>query len=201
MKLLLILSLSMSVAYSAITLLEYNTALPTHPANTALPGTTTLIPSYEEEGFTTFPSSGLPLVGDMTANRPQNGTAYIQVLSGQTFDVYSSSGGLFDALSVDLAEYSTLFATPQTISFTGTLDGGATVNTSFQLDGNLGVTGIADFETFSFPATFTSLTNLRANTGLFSLDNITLQAVPEVSTTVLFTLGSIVILFRRRLSR
>ena len=69
---------------------------------------------------------------------PDNGTAFIKLGSGNSYEVFGMNGEIFDALSIDLAEYSTVFPVPKTISFVGTKADGSLVRTSFRTDGKIG---------------------------------------------------------------
>ena len=164
--------------------LEYNTGRPYLTYIATLPGTGALIPYYDEDGFMTKPLGpiltqapyGMAIYGPGTY--PQNGTAHIKLLSGNSYEVFGMKGEIFAALSIDLAEYSTVFPVPKTIGFIGTKADGSLVRTSFRTDGKIGPSAPGGgFETFLFPASFQDLVNLRAANDLFALDNLKLWVV------------------------
>ena len=165
--------------------LEYNTGRPYLTYIATLPGTGALIPYYDEDGFMTKPLGpiltqapyGMALYGP--GKFPDNGTAFIKLGSGNSYEVFGMNGEIFDALSIDLAEYSTVFTVPKTISFVGTKADGSLVRTSFRTDGKIGPGAPGGgFERFLFPESFQDLVNLRAANDLFSLDNLKLWVVP-----------------------
>ncbi len=165
--------------------LEYNTGRPYLTYIATLPGTGALIPYYDEDGFMTKPLGpiltkapyGMGIYGP--GKFPDNGTAYIKLASGNSYEVFGMKGEVFDALSVDLAEYSTVFPVPKTIGFVGTKADGSLVRTSFTTDGKIGPGAPGrGFETFLFPVSFQDLVNLRAANDGFSLDNLKLRVVP-----------------------
>lgn len=131
-------------------------------------------------GFATNPSSG-----------------YIQLLFGDSLRFEMQDSSLFSLDSVDLAEYSSVFLSPKTITFTGFYLDGNSTSQSFDIDGFFG--GLNDFETFSFDSSFMNLSYVEANTIIFSMDNLEINAVPEPSTLLLFS-GALagLVFFRQR---
>jgi len=189
-------------------ILEYNTGQPQLTPIATAPGTQVLIPYYTEDGFISKPLGpilstppySLALAGPATSFFPENGTAYVQLLRGGSFEVYDISGALFSAVSIDLAEYSTGVPAPRIIGFSGTRRNGMVVRASFTTDGIITSRNTTvDFQTFNFPSDFTDLVNLRADDGLFSLDNLVLNKnVPEPSSVFLLLLGLVTCLIRKR---
>ena len=95
-----------------------------------------------------------------------------------------NGGSLFGLTSVDLAEYSTLFANqPVTITFVGYYSDGGTVSQSFTTDGIIDGTGpLADFQTFNFNSKdWSGLTRVEVPSFGWSLDNLVIN-VPEPSS-------------------
>jgi len=116
-------------------------------------------------------------------------------------------GSVFDLVSVDLAEYSTVFPTPLTVPFVGYRVDGSVVNGSFTTDGIIDGTGpIADFETFTFGPEFSNLLRIEIPTYGWSLDNLRLnRVIPEPNAASFVILGGGFLLFgghkRKRQSR
>ncbi len=173
---------------------------------TQAPGTGKTIPYIDEDGFRvkpfgpigTVPPYNLALYGPNVEMMGNNGSAHLSLLIGNSLEVFHLGGSLFDAKSVDLSEYSTVYPFPKTIGFEGVLANGSIVTTSFTTDGHiLGRSSLQDFQTFHFPSSFSNLQLLRATTDLFGLDNLSLTVVPEPSTWSLLGLGAVVLLGSR----
>jgi hypothetical protein len=109
---------------------------------------------------------------------PNNGGPYISVLStGAPVTIVQADGLNFDALSADIAEYSTV-AIPNVVTFRGTKKDGAVLNFDFVPDRVIDGSGpMADFQTVSFPAGWTGLVKLEVITTRVALDNITLRSL------------------------
>lgn len=158
-----------------VVVLEYNEPRPYLTPIATLPGTQVGIPYYEEDGFiskplgpiSSTPPYDLSLKGE--GRPPNNGTPIIQLLIRDTYEVFRLDGAPFDALSIDLAEYSPVYPVPQNIRFVGTKAEGGEVEVVFRID------GVVAFETFQFPDSFRDLINLRTTTDRFSLDNLKLE--------------------------
>ncbi len=179
---------SWSSLYAATVVLEYNTGRPYLSPIATQPRTQVAIPYYDEDGFRSKPFGPIlasapyhlglagPNVGRIASNR----TAHISVLNGDSFEILSNDGLLFDVVSVDLAEYSSVYRSPKVIVFEGILANGASVFVDFTTDGFVeGGDALNDFETFKFPKEFSGLSLLRSATTGYSLDNLTLSVVPE----------------------
>jgi len=112
-----------------------------------------------------------------------------------------TNGSVFDLISVDLAEYSTVVSDPRTVPFVGYRLDGSTVFTSFTTDGIIDGTGpVADFETFYFPSEFTGLSHVEIPTFGWSLDNL-FVSVPEPSSFALLLAGGAIVWTLRRRNR
>src|SRR5690242_14967417 len=100
------------------------------------PGTQFAIAQYTESGFIFkpyIPPYGLTRNGGGTSFYPEDGTAYLQALMGDSLQFYPLDGSTFGLVSVDLAEYSTVFTSP-TVTFNGIKADGTTVSKTFTLD-------------------------------------------------------------------
>ena len=126
--------------------------------------------------------------GTQNEGRASNSsTGILEMLSGSTLRIEMADSSLFTLKSVDLAEYSTVFADQtKTVTFIGyTEDGSGLPMQSFTTDGLIdSIGGIDDFETFNFPAhysetaAFGGLKYVLVNTNGFAMDNLTVQSVP-----------------------
>jgi len=163
------------------------------------------ITHYSEAGMLFTPigpgqfgrSGGAPL----NPGFPRNGTAYLFGMFTYSLAVGSSSGARFALVSVDLAEFSTLYQTPLTVRFVGYKSDGSTVTTEFITDGIIDGAGPAsDFQTFFFDSRFGDVTRVEVPTYGWSLDNMVFGRVPEPTTGVVATLGAAILglrFFRR----
>jgi hypothetical protein len=142
--------------------------------------------SYAYTSTTVAASPG----GDFFASN--SSTGFVQLLFGSSMTIAMADSSLFSLGSVDLAEYSTVFVSPATITFTGYLSGGGTTSQTFTTDGVIdGPAGLADFESFVFNASFTGLASLVADTTVFSMDNLevnpaSVSAVPVPAAAFMF---------------
>ncbi|MEM9387852.1 MAG: hypothetical protein AAGA68_22555 [Pseudomonadota bacterium] len=141
----------------------------------------------------TFTQSGMTFTGRFASTDsgvgsfPDNGSGYLQVAVFGSLSFAMSDSSLFNVLSVDLAEYSTVFESPTTISFTGFKPDGSTVTTSFLTDGIIDGSGpLVDFETFAFGSDFRGLTSVQANNVTFSMDNLLVAPIPLPAAFWLF---------------
>jgi hypothetical protein len=150
-------------------------------------GTQFAISSYVEDDFLfkplgpirTSPPYQLARNGGGHRFYPENGSAYLQLLIGNSLEFYHLGGLPFALLSIDLAEYSTLFDYPKSISFKGIRQDGSEVTHSFLTDGVIDGGGpLADFQTFTFPGTFSGLVRVEALDVAFSLDNLVIAMAP-----------------------
>ena len=143
------------------------------------------------------PGNGFIRQGGSFSIYPENGTPYIQTALGDSLVFSFTNGDLFDLLSVDLAEYSTVVPDAATVRFTGYRSDGSTVTRDFTTDGIIDGTGpLADFQTFAFTG-FTGLTRVEVPGFGWSLDNLRVTPVPEPATGALLLAGGVAVWFRR----
>ncbi len=125
--------------------------------------------------FSGINGNGFTRNGGGVSFYPADGGAYLQALAvppeGLVFR--ASNDSLFGLVSVDLAEYSTVFPLPLTVQFIGYYMDGSTVTTSFTTDGIIDGTGpLQDFQTFLFPnKEWSGLKRVEIPTSGWSLDN------------------------------
>ena len=112
--------------------------------------------------------SGMPL-------RPDSGSGYFGVSRFYT-QFQMQDGSSFDLISVDLAEYSTVYSVPATISFICYRQDQTSVTATFITDGLIANLGIDDFELFEFPAGCSDLEYVEIEMDLpFSMDNLVIE--------------------------
>jgi hypothetical protein len=141
-----------------------------------LPSGSMSIASYEEDCALLTPASS-GTFGHSASGRdnwPDNGTAYLSMSSGSApADIEPTVPGLFTLHSVDLAEYSGVFAEPRDVTFECHGPEGDPFAVTFSLDGVFDGTGPGDdFETFVFPPEAAGLTRVVVTTTIFSMDNL-----------------------------
>ena len=140
--------------------------------------------------------------------RPVNGSKYLASFTGSTSLLKRIDGMPFTLYGVDLAEYSSAFAEPQSVTVTGTFSNGGTIQTILGLDGHVdGLPVPPDFQTFTFSSAWTGLTRVTflitdpkfygMNLGA-SFDNFVLSAVPEPASFSIIVLGFVLVGFNRR---
>ena len=101
-------------------------------------------------------------------------------------------GSIFDLVSVDLAEYSTVIPTARTVPFIGYRPDGNIVAGSFTTDGIMDGTGpLPDFQTFYFGSRFRGLTRVEIPSYGWSLDNLVVT-IPEPCPGALMILGAVI---------
>jgi len=150
--------------------------------------------SWAETGFTVF--------GGITQRPddefwPDNGTQFwrVAVYYGPAI-LTSDTGGPFDVVSIDLAEYSAVVNPNRDIEMTGVLQNGSTVTFIHSLDAVIDGSGPdPDFETVVLPETFRGLTEFRIENDIVSLDNI---LVVPAAPTALVLIGALLPIKRRR---
>jgi hypothetical protein len=157
------------------------------------PGTQYAVNEYDESGMWFQPSgpgSVLLRNGGGESVYPDNGSAYLQVEEGLNFGF--SDGSQFDLISVDLAEFSTVYGNPTTVDFVGYHPDGSTVTEKFTTDGMDG----SDFQTFTFQD-FADVVSVQVS-GMFSMDNL-IVAVPEpASISLLLLVGLTLFAIKRQ---
>ena len=122
---------------------------------------------------------------------PRNGSAYLVAFSGYSLAASYVSGQRFGVVSVDLAEFSTLYQTPLTVQFVGYRPDGSTVSTAFVTDGVIDGAGpLADFQTFYLDSQFADVVRVEVPPIGWSLDNMVFSQVPEPATSALLFVGA-----------
>lgn len=141
---------------------------PTQP-----PGTTAPEQDYYESGmWFRGLNSGFGRVGPATPGYPDNGTAHLKAAPGELLVFSFTNGYLFNLVTVDLAEYSTVVSGPVTVQFVGYRPNGTTVTNQFTTDGIIDGTGpLEDFQTAGF-SEFTELSRVEIPTSGWSLDRL-----------------------------
>jgi hypothetical protein len=125
---------------------------------------------------------------------PENGTAYLLAAFSGSLAVSAQSGQRFGVVSVDLAEFSTLYNFPRTVPFIGYRSDGSIVTTAFTTDGVIDGTGpLADFQTFQFDSRFADLVRLEVPTDTWALDNMVFSQVPEPAAGAILVVGGLVL--------
>ena len=124
---------------------------------------------------------------------PDNGTAY--VLQGAFDSLAGSRGGVsrFGLYSVDLAEFSTLYAFPRNVRIIGYRPDGTTVTAEFTTDGIIdGPGSLPDFQRFYFGEAFSNLVRFELPGHTYAMDNLVFfDIIPEPSVSALLLLGGI----------
>ncbi len=162
------------------------------------PGTGAFVQQYFESGMwfrplgIVGPGNGFIRNGGGRVNSPENGTAYLQGSLGDSLVFSFLDASVFNLVSVDLAEYSTVVPDAVTVPFVGYRQDGTVVTTNFTTDGIIDGTGpLADFQTFQFGPEFTGLTRVEIPTYGWSLDNLYLSiSIPEPAAGGLLLLGA-----------
>jgi hypothetical protein len=166
------------------------------------PGGGVILSQWVEQGYRFVTPQGVASNDMNDTGYPYNGTTYLQVLTNQTpLTIARVDSMPFNITSIDLAEYSTVFTSPKTVTFTGNKAGGGTVNTTFVTDGIIDGNGpLVDFQTFTFPSTFSNLSSVTTTTATFSFDNVNVTIVPEPSGVAFLFAGVLMLITRRRLT-
>jgi hypothetical protein len=171
------------------------------------PGSSYLVTEYYESGlwFTAIggpaPGNGFGRTGVGAPELPHNGTVYLQAAVGNSLAFGFTDGTLFNLLSVDLAEYSTVVPDAVRVPFVGYRWDGSTVRVDFTTDGVIDGTGsLPDFETFRFGPEFSGLSRVEVPAWGWSLDNIVVS-VPEPRGVILVAVAALAPWCFRKFSR
>ena len=167
---------------------------------TLAPGSAVSVQNYFEAGFSFQPIGAVGpgntfgrVAPGGPAFQPENGTAYVQTALGHSLGFSYTNGVLFNLLSVDLAEYSTVVPDARTVQFIGYYMDGSTVQQGFTTDGIIDGTGpLADFQNFTFSAAWSGLSRVEVPGFGWSMDNVRVSTgVPEPTSGVLILLGGV----------
>ncbi len=169
------------------------------------PGTGRFVDEYNEAGLRFRPIGEITHQNRLVRNgggiegRPDNGTAFLDLLAGSSLSFRFIDGRAFNLHALDIAEYSTVFPYPMVVEFYGYRADGSTVTRTLTTDGIIDGTGpLADFETFSFGKDFFNVVRVEVPTDGWSLDNLVVS-VPEpgVGSLMLLGLGAFALMRRR----
>jgi len=151
------------------------------------PGWVKPMDNWVEQGMFFTGPQGFTQYDSGRSGCPDNGTAYLHFASGpqQTLTFSFVDSTPFTLISVDLAEYSTLFAKPKTITLVCHKTDGTVETANFTVDGLIdGPGGISDFETFAFGPEFTEISYVEVPTTGYSMDNVVLAQLPGYETLI-----------------
>ena len=138
------------------------------------PGTSYGVSQYVESDIQFTGQPDLAHTGAGLNGRADDGTGYLSTAYKMVF--LDLRGRLFTLKAVDLAEYSYIYAYPFSITFVGSKVNGATVSQTFTTDGQLGVPGIPDFQTFTFGEEWNDLVRIDVQGDVgFCIDNVVLE--------------------------
>ena len=170
--------------------LDFDEAPPTNGAEA--------VESYEENGFQF--TGTFALGSSSNSGRASNSSVgYLELLIGNEVTIVQGDNNPFNAVSVDLSEFSSLFPDAISVTFVGTFPDNSEVSHTFTTDGIFDSTnGVDDFETIFFPDTFQDLVSLSTTSSPFTLDNLVIEAIPEPSVIFLCSTCSLVIFRRHR---
>jgi len=169
------------------------------------PGTTSPVGIYLESGMRFLDPSGpqpVVLSGGGISWAPENGTAYLQMISGGVAFSFTS-GAHFDLLSFDAAGYSTNSPGPVTLELVGYGSMGLRVTNNVSVGSFLDrrASQLPDFQTFYPNSQFANLYRVDILADGWSLDNVVIGGVPEPSMGALALLGAACALWSGRLGR
>lgn len=155
----------------------------------------------EQEMHFTTPNGMFHRDSGASAVFPDNGTAYMAFAGFMDpLTLSTQPGQVFTITSVDLAEYSLSFFSPQ-LTFEGRTVQGTTISTTFDLDGTQDGTGATeDFETFTLGPEFSDLVQLQVLTSGYAMDNLVveLRTIPEPGAPVFLLLAGAALWVARR---
>ena len=151
------------------------------------PGNVTPMDDWAEQGMFFTGPYGFAQYDSGRIRCPDNRTAYLHFASGppQTLTFKFIDSTPFTLTSVDLAEYSTFFDEPKTITFRCYKTDGTVSTADFTVDGQIdGPGGILDFETFAYAPEFTDISYVEVPTTGYSMDNVVLTQIPGYETLI-----------------
>jgi len=168
-------------------------------------GTRTATDVYTESGMRFLDPSGpqgVVLSGGGINWAPENGTAYLQMISGGVAFSFTS-GAHFDLLSFDAAGYSTSLPGPVTLELVGYGSMGLRVTNHIAVGSFLDrrASQLPDFETFHPDSQFVNLYRVDVLADGWSLDNVVIGGVPEPSAGGLILLGTVLLFGQRYIRR
>lgn len=156
-------------------------------------------PEYVESGMRFMPrylgsaiSQGVLRYHGPYFGFPDNGSTYFGGVDNLTNTLVFGrvDGGLFSLVSVELADYNTVFPGPGTVEFVGHRSDGSIVTQDFLLQ-RLIVDGRPAFEAFSFGPEFSDLARVEVPSHYWWMDNLVVL-IPEPSSLVLLAGGGLV---------
>jgi hypothetical protein len=174
-----------------------------HPIS-QVPGVGVGVETYDQSGFEFRDPTGTGSLiwngpGEGQSPQASDGTSTLSVSSQGALELSSLDGSTFSLLSIDLSEYSTVFAVPKVVPIFGDRADGTTVSIEFTTDGVIdGVGGLADFQTFTLPAEFRNLVRVRVPTFAFALDNVIVETPEPRGVATLAAVALAVYGLRRR---
>jgi len=116
---------------------------------------------------------------------PDNGSAYLRFANNRTLDFRFIDSTPFKLISIDLAEYSTLFIEPRTVTIVGHKTNGATVRRNVILDGIMDGPGpLVEFETFTFEEEFSNLSHVEIPSTRYTMDNVVVAPGTGAATLI-----------------
>ena len=147
---------------------------------------------HGSRGFDSYSEGGVIFSGTLSgsfsqtdtglSDRPDDGSAHLDITRMFTQFRFLDNR-TFSLNQLDVAEYSTVFASPKTISLNGVKADNSSVTFSFTTDGIIDGTGpLPDFQTVVIPPSFSNLQRVEFSSAGFSIDNVTLTSTPEPST-------------------
>jgi len=150
-----------------------------------------------------IPGDQFRRMGGGRASFPENGSAFLILAAIDSLSGSRGQVSRFGLYSVDLSEFSTLYAFPAVVEFIGYRPDGGIVTTEFTTDGIIDGTGLLpDFQTFYFGEEFSNLVRFDAPSYGYALDNLVFfDVIPEPGTWALLLIGGALLCVRRRRNR
>ena len=164
----------LAILISSVSLLQAETITFDPPLN---PGAAQYLPNRLEDGMLFTSPNGFVQYDSGMDRVPDNGSAYLKFDYRRTLEFRSIDSTPFTLTSIDLAEYSTLFAEPKTITIVGHKTNGAIIRRRVILDGVMDGPGpLIEFETFLFGEEFSNLSYVEIPTGRYTMDNVVVES-------------------------